>query len=187
MWALYLPWDVVFTELGIWGFNNDYLIGWRLFHLPLEEWLFFLLITYACAFIYESVVCLAPKWNPSAFVQGIFKVLSVILLVIAVVNHERLYTFVTFLLCGGYLFLHAYYWQKPYLGRFFVSYGFMLIPFLIVNGALTGAFTAEPVVWYNDHENLGLRIYTIPIEDSIYLLLMMLMVIDVYEYKLNRQ
>ncbi|GIR49788.1 MAG: hypothetical protein CM15mP58_18850 [Burkholderiaceae bacterium] len=44
----------------------------------------------------------------------------------------------------------------------------MLIPFFIVNGVLTGSWIVDQVVWYNDTENLGLRISTIPIEDGIY-------------------
>jgi lycopene cyclase domain-containing protein len=54
------------------------------------------------------------------------------------------------------------------LQKFYFSYLIILIPFLIVNGILTGAFTPSPVVWYNDSENLGLRIITIPIEDLGY-------------------
>jgi lycopene cyclase domain-containing protein len=49
-----------------------------------------------------------------------------------------------------------------------------LIPFLLTNGLLTGAFLPEPIVWYNDAENLGLRIGTIPVEDALFGMLMML-------------
>ena len=44
----------------------------------------------------------------------------------------------------------------------------MLIPFFIINGILTGSFIENEVVWYNNDENLGIRLFTIPIEDSIY-------------------
>ena len=44
----------------------------------------------------------------------------------------------------------------------------MLIPFFIVNGILTGTGIQEEVVWYNDEENLGIRILTIPVEDILY-------------------
>ena len=60
---------------------------------------------------------------------------------------------------------------------FLVSYAICLIPFLIVNGFLT----AIPVVQYNDAENLGIRIYTIPFEDVFYGMLLILMNIVFYE------
>jgi len=44
----------------------------------------------------------------------------------------------------------------------------MLIPFFIVNGILTGSFIDNEIVWYNNDENLGIRLFTIPVEDTIY-------------------
>ena len=55
MMALFIPWDIAFTERGIWGFNPDYLSGLWIAGIPLEEWLFFLCIPYACLFTYESL------------------------------------------------------------------------------------------------------------------------------------
>ena len=47
-------------------------------------------------------------------------------------------------------------------------YSVLLLPFFIVNGILTGTGLDSPVVWYNDNENLGLRVLTIPVEDIFY-------------------
>jgi lycopene cyclase domain-containing protein len=64
-----------------------------------------------------------------------------------------------------------------------VAYLIILIPFLIVNGLLT----AIPVVLYNDNENLGIRLYTIPIEDIFYgMLLVMMNVVGYERFKLKK-
>ena len=53
--SIYIIWDILFTYLGVWGFNNKYLIGYNIFNLPLEEWLFFICIPYASLFIHYSI------------------------------------------------------------------------------------------------------------------------------------
>jgi lycopene cyclase domain-containing protein len=58
----------------------------------------------------------------------------------------------------------------------------MLIPFFIVNGILTGSFIEDQVVWYNNDENLGIRIGTVPIEDSVYAFTMILTVLVLTNY-----
>jgi lycopene cyclase domain-containing protein len=56
----------------------------------------------------------------------------------------------------------------------------------MVNGVLTGSFIEEPIVWYDDTHNLGIRIFTIPIEDSVYSLMMFLMTIQLMEWLKRR-
>ena len=62
----------------------------------------------------------------------------------------------------------AYFVNLKLLSSFYITFLVMLIPFFIVNGILTGTGIQEEVVWYNDEENLGIRILTIPAEDILY-------------------
>lgn len=54
------------------------------------------------------------------------------------------------------------------MGKYYITYLCIIPFFLVSNGLLTGSWIDEPIVWYNDLENMAQRIGTIPIEDSIY-------------------
>jgi lycopene cyclase domain-containing protein len=184
--AVFIPWDVYKTASGVWGFNPDHLQGIYIFNLPVEEWLFFIAIPYACLFTYHSFEYLIKKGHLGPYAKAITAALVLILLIVAIFNPERTYTFVTFLAAAVFLTLHLFVFKADYLGRFYVMYFATLIPFFIVNGALTGMFSAEPVVWYDDSRNLGIRLGTIPIEDTVYGLLMLLMNTTIYEWLRRR-
>ncbi len=181
MMLVFIPWDVAFTAAGVWGFNPRYLIGVDLFGLPLEEWLFFLCIPYACLFLYEVMRYALPRDVLAKIARPLSIGLITLLLLIGLLHFDRLYTSITFLLCAAFLSYHLFIARSEWLGRFYLGYAISLIPFLLVNGMLTGWLIPEPVVWYNNAENLGIRINTIPIEDSMYMLLMLLIVTTFHE------
>lgn len=183
---VFIPWDVMKTELAVWGFNPIHLQGFSILNLPVEEWLFFIAIPYACLFTYHAFEYLIKKDLLGKYAKTITAVLIVLLLLVAAFNPDRWYTFITFLLTAVFLSLHLFVFKVSYLGRFYVMYFVTLIPFFIVNGALTGMFTPEPVVWYDDTRNLGIRLGTIPIEDTVYGLLMLLMNTTIYEWLRQR-
>ena len=104
-----------------------------------------------------------------------------LLLPIAIFNLERAYTSTTLLLCTAMVLFVAFVLRPPWMGRFYFTFLALLIPFLLVNGLLTGMGIPGEVVRYNDEENLGIRILTIPVEDIFYGMLMQLMAVTFYE------
>lgn len=179
---IFILWDGWFARTGVWGFNNDYVWSTRINDLPIEEWLFFIVVPYASVFIY---VCLKAyiKTEPFAKHKHHITLLFLILtFVMALFNSDKTYTFYNCLIASVLLLIHYLFIKSNWMGYFWLAYILHLLPFFIINGVLTGAATPEPVVWYNNAENLGLRLYTIPIEDTIYALTCLLIPITVMEW-----
>ena len=176
----FLIWDILFTKAGIWGFNPEYLTGLFIFNLPIEEVLFFICIPYACVFSFYAFEYLF-KQNPLEKWHRFISILLIVLLLsIAVINYNRLYTSITFFSTG--LFLVYMLFIKRDLSLYYLSY-LCIIPFFVLsNGILTGSFFIDPIVWYNNEENLGIRLVNIPIEDIIYGMLLVFMNIELFNY-----
>ena len=179
--VLFILWDAWFTRQGIWSFNNDYVWSFRLYDLPIEEWSFFLVVPYASVFIYACI----KTYVKVDFIKPIQKYIQnffIALCVLAIfIYSDKTYTLVNSIIALILLLLHTCYLKKSYMSYFWVAYFIHLIPFFIVNGILTGIATPSPVVIYNSHEIIGIRIVTIPIEDSIYALTCLLLPISIME------
>jgi len=170
-------WDIAFEQNEIWHFNPDYTVGLSLWGLPLEEWLFFIVIPFACFFIYEVMLYFTGKGS-IPFIKVITASLALLLLVVGILSYERTYTFINFILASlvllGMLLKSIHPRQ---LTGFYKGYLVSLLPFFVVNGILTKI----PVVSYNNQENLSLRIYSIPVEDLVYLLSLLFINFWIYE------
>jgi lycopene cyclase domain-containing protein len=135
-------------------------------------------VPYASVFIYECIIAYFKDYFKK-IAPYFFALLSVFVIIIGFVYIERLYTSITFISAGTGM-LWMIFKKVPYLGRFMLAYLIVLIPFFIVNGVLTGTGIEDEVVWYNSNHILNMRILTIPIEDSLYKLLMFSMTIFFY-------
>ena len=143
--------------------------------------LFFICIPYASIFIHYSLEYFKPKLLLSSkAVKGITYFLLIITAVTLFFNLDKWYTSINYSLLILTL-LVALFFAKDILKRFYISFVIILVPFLIVNGILTGSFIPEPVVWYNNTENLGIRLFTIPIEDIGYAFSMLFWVVFLNE------
>jgi lycopene cyclase domain-containing protein len=165
---VFIIWDVGFTAMGVWGFNPTHLSGLYLLNLPIEEWMFFFCIPYCCLFTYHALKTFRLEF-PERPTTKIFLGIATVLFLLALANTDKWYSATAFFTASGligvlYISRNTGFW-KHFLPAYLLIYA---IPFLIVNGLLTGAGLEEPVVWYNNAENLGIRVITIPVEDFFY-------------------
>lgn len=175
--AVFIPWDIWFTHRGVWHFNSEYVLGWFLLGLPVEEWLFFFIVPFSCIFIYEVMNYFVKQGLPAKATNAITLLLGAALLVTAIIFYSKIYTLVTFGGLGLFLLLHRFVFRSAYMGRFYIAWMICVVPFLIFDGFITGL----PIVAYNNLFNTTLRIYCIPLEDLFYGMLQILLVVTVYE------
>jgi lycopene cyclase domain-containing protein len=176
----YIAWDIYFTYLGIWSFNEDQITGIYVFNIPLEEALFFYVVPFCCLFIYECTRRYFPQVANQHVADIMLKCLGIALFIIGIIFFKNRYTGWTCILTA--VFIGVIYFAREYFksfdaGSFLTAYAIMIIPFLVVNGFLT----AIPVVSYNNAEHLNRYIFTIPVEDIFYGMLLIMMNIVIYE------
>jgi lycopene cyclase domain-containing protein len=179
--SVFIIWDIWFTQLGVWEFNHRYVLGIFFFGLPMEEILFFLVIPFACIFIYEVLIYFFPQDIFLPLGKPFVYVIVPFLLGFAFLHLDKWYTAVCFIFAALVVLCHFLIFNDRYLGRFLFAYLVHLVPFILCNGLLTGGMTEEPVVLYNDAENLGIRIWTVPVEDLIYSMSLFLLNISFFE------
>lgn len=105
--AIFIIWDIIFTNLGIWGFNRDYLTGIQLLNLPLEEWLFFICIPYAIVFTYAALKKIVRVDYFQGQAKSLNWVLSLLLFATRINTHQPA-LYCRNILCHGIVFTMAY-------------------------------------------------------------------------------
>lgn len=186
----FIVWDIIFTRQGVWGFNPEYHIGLNLAGLPIEEILFFICIPYASIFTHYAFLYFFKNTRLS---DKLTKFISIGLIFIAIFvlfyTFPKKYTTITFSVFI-LLMLYSLFKKNSILSQFFITFLIILIPFFIVNGILTGSFIENEVVWYNNDENLNIRLFTIPVEDAVYAFNMLypsLLLIEFFKKKFNKE
>ena len=164
----FIGWDVWFTKMGVWWFDTNYTLGMTLGGLPVEEWLFFWCIPFACVFTYH---CLTKFFNlawANALNNLIVFTSFVFLLVAALLYKDKIYTLVTALATIATLFYLHFIAKKEWIGQASLVYLILMPGFFLVNGILTGTGIPSAIVNYNPEHFLGIRMLTIPVEDAVY-------------------
>lgn len=181
--AVFIIWDIRFEQRSIWQFHPDYISGVILLDLPLEEWLYFIVISIFSVIVYEMVKLHDNKFNKT----NIYLIISLILFLLSCITayyaRFKLYPFFTFFLLSVYLgytiFRNRF--KKHYAG-FYLSYATLIIPYFIIEGIRT----VLPIKEYNPEHIFGVRIFTVPVENFAYLFLLFLINITIYEYLKER-
>lgn len=164
--SVYIAWDIWATDRGHWSFNPEYVGDFRFLGLPAEEMLFFWVVPYAGLFIWHVIGFYREGREDqitfSSMRNGIM--ISAMGLILGLGKGYE-YTGLAFLSAG--LFLIADQGFKINLTQ---SVRFWHTQVLIIGATLlfNGFLTARPVVLYGESFQLGLRIFTIPVEDFVY-------------------
>ena len=178
---LFLIWDGIFTHYGVWGFNDQYTLGFKIFKMPFEEFIFFLCIPYASIFIHYSLAYFLPEVKFSEIMTTIISYLIMGISIFCILSYsDKLYTLVDFSVLLFTLIIGVFF-NKDLLRRFYVAFIIILIPFTVVNGILTGTGIEDQVVWYNNTENMNIRFLSIPLEDIAYAFSMLFLNILIFE------
>lgn len=151
----------VFSNDFFWKFNDQYILGIRLFGLPIEELMFFFAVPYAMMFVYLLINLFFKdkKINFKKSINGLFLGSLVILSLIALI-FSKIYFFYIGLFYGLTFILF-----KPYFSLNVFRFYFTIFLFTFI---FNYYLTARPVVIYNLDYLLGIKLITIPIEDFIY-------------------
>lgn len=180
----FVLWDILFTKMGVWGFNPDYLTGIHIGNLPLEEVLFFVVVPFSCTFIFACVKAYFAKARLMGFNRVFYAALCIYAVVVLVFGKGGVYATSAALLALVSI---------PVLLKIKVDVRFLplsfliaLFPFFVVNGVLTGTGLDAPIVWYNNAEITGIRFFTIPMEDVVYGWVLLAGNIVAYQYFLEK-
>ena len=166
----YIIWDIIVTEIGHWSFNDDYLVGLRFFGLPLEEILFFIVVPFACLFIYENLNFFF-KDSKGYYNPFLYLIIALSFIALGLIYSNQGYTMLALFSVGSFFLFAIFFAPEILRSKLFWSYIIIsFIPFIIFNFLLTSI----PIVLYNPDAIWGGdgwwngRIFTIPLEDFFY-------------------
>ncbi len=181
----FIVWDSLKTFTNVWTFNENYIVDIFIGNLPLEEYMFFVTVPIACVFIHQCILSynlFKTGQNDDLLINSLIS----ILLFFGVFFWTLLYTSTVCLITASVLCFHYVYGDVNVRIKTYHTYLFSLVPFVLINGILTGGFTNAPIISYNEGEFLKIRLVSIPMEDAIYLFPLLLGHISFYEQQRRR-
>jgi lycopene cyclase domain-containing protein len=180
--AVFVVWDASVTNRH-WYFNTPYMLDFRLLNLPIEEWLFFITVPYACLFVKEVLAFFLKN----RFMRGLewvrIGMFALLPLGVFVFQTGKEYTGLVLIAFGVVAFLDRQLRTDTLLQTrtywFFLSVLFFTLVFNMY-------LTWRPLLIYASAYQLDFRIGTIPIEDFGYGLTHLALCNIFYEYFKSR-
>lgn len=180
----FIIWDISVTNRH-WFFADEYTIGFQIFHLPIEEIMFFFTVPFACLFTWEMV-----KKHPIPFKvlemsisKNLINIFSALLFVFSIVTYfyGKEYTTLAGLLFVASVLIDKIWGASILTNKKFLFF-FILVSFFtfVFNGYLTWL----PIVTYDEIYQLDFRIFTIPIEDFFFGYALLIIATTIFEKKL---
>jgi lycopene cyclase domain-containing protein len=183
---LYLMWDVLFTDAGVWAFDHEKTMGLAFLGLPWEEWASLFVIPFACVFIYENLLYYLRHDPWAGRDRWISFAIGFGSLIMALYNNDKLYTFLAFFSASAITLWDLYFYPERSRTRFYMTFAISLVPMIIFNGWLTGMFSSSPLVSYDPESFMGWRVFTMPLEDIFFGYGYLFLVIRFYQQIVNK-
>lgn len=182
--SLYVGWDVFATNQGHWSFNPTHVLELKLFGLPLEEVLFFITVPYSCIFAYEGIKYYLKDTKLFEKRKNFSLIVGIPFLIFSIMPIGGEYTTLAFISVGLAFVFISFFMNDLFSSKIFWIYTiFSILVFLIFNYLLTSI----PVVEYSSTAIIGLRIFTIPIEDFMFNFSMLTLYLAIYLYFKRRK
>ena len=163
--GVYIFWDALVTARGDWWFDKQYLLDIpQPLGLPIEEILFFVVVPYACLFIYENLVYFIKKRTLN-IPRFTFFIPAILFFIGGIFYWRQEYTILALFSVGAFFIITIFaYPQLIQSSHYWLYLLISFIPFIIFNYLLTSTI----IVHYNPVAIWGIRITTIPLEDFFY-------------------
>lgn len=179
---LFVIGDEIVTNV-FWSFNEKYTIGLNLGKVPIEEILFFFTVPFACLVLWVNWQKHSKSLRQFANIPLLLVSLSSVVAIVSLLSglHYTASVSVAFACC---VVLDAKLKTKLFSQFAFLS-------FLCFVNVLTALFnlylTSRPVVLYNSLLKSNWNFLTIPLEDFVYGMTLISLVVTIYEYTKHRR
>ncbi len=172
--------DTQLSRADAFHFNENYIIGYCLFGIPIEHVISYFTMGYAAVFIYYWIKFIIPGTQLKYSSRIICGLLTMVSVIIALANYDRWLALSSFL--GLATLTASFFLKKPYwLGQFIFTSISCAVLLIIVAGSLQFCGLDSGLIQYNQSEVVGQWVVNIPIDVLAWYTVVLGAMIGLYE------